>query len=87
MKEKRKEFDKTKLGKKYRKAALIANIIFALVFCVELYSLIDEIFEINKFNEEIRDGINVISTNVLLISLIFDARYYGALSQYMEDRK
>ena len=87
MKEITKEFNNTELGKKYRKAVIIVNIILFIVVGVEIYSFIDGAFDINNFSEEIRNDISLISTNVLLISLIFDARYYGALAQYKEDRK
>lgn len=87
MKEITKEFNETKLGKKYYKSTIIANIIFLLALGVEIYSFIDGAFEINYFSEEIRDVISTIFTYIMLISLIFDARYFGAFAQYKENRK
>ena len=86
-KEYAKEFNKTKLGKKFSLWVKIASVIFIIVAVFEIYSFIDTIFEIDKLSLQTKDDIDTIFTYILLFSFIFDGIYYGAISQYIEDRK
>lgn len=81
------DFNNTELGKKYLKPVKICTIILIIALIPYIYTILDQAFKISKLDDDLVELIDGLFNIILIISVLFDARYYGALAQYKEDRK
>ena len=81
------EFNETKLGKKFYKPVIIMTIVLVIALIPYIYSILDSRLNWNTLDEDVSSIISGLFIIILIISVMLDAYYYGALEQFKTDKK